>query len=203
MLELGEGPDEYLKMRFEALATKAGIALGCPEDWPPLKFWLFKLFLYLSETKSHYLFASTPLVRIDDNPRSDLLKPHADETVSARCGIITNVYEASANFCLWLERQALEAGAAPRNSATQVQLNDHEEKVWGVIQRGGKGLQYCRELDKAGIAPLRSGVWQDCPSRKYESAYREGKPWPHRIQDEKSKVRRKAKLAGLAKLASE
>jgi hypothetical protein len=82
-----------------------------------------------------------------------------------------------------------------------------------VIQRGVKGLQYCRELDSAGIAPLRSGVWKDCPSRKYESAYKEGQPWRHRIQREKSKVQSKAlrvetavtkpALVGLAKLARE
>lgn len=83
------------------------------------------------------------------------------------------------------------------------QLSVREKKIWAVIQRGVIGLQYCRELDSAGIAPLRSGVWKDCPSRKYESAYKEGKPWRHRIQDEKSKVRRKAELVGLAKLATE
>lgn len=90
-----------------------------------------------------------------------------------------------------------------RNAHKQrAELTDHELKIWAVIQRKVKGLQYCRELDNAGIAPLRSGVWKDC-SRKYESAYLEGKPWCHRIQDEKSKIQRKAKLAGLEKLASE
>jgi hypothetical protein len=108
-LELREGPDEYLKVRFEALATRAGIARGCANNGAPLKFWLFKLFLYLSETKSHHLFAPTGHVRIGDNPHSDLLKPHAGETVSRAGGIITNVHEASASFCFWLEKQALEA----------------------------------------------------------------------------------------------
>lgn len=77
-------------------------------------------------------------------------------------------------------------------------LSERERKIWDVIQQGATSLQYCRELDNAGIAPLRGGVWKDCPSRKYESAYMEGPPWPHRIQDEKSKIRRKAQLAGLA-----
>lgn len=88
----------------------------------------------------------------------------------------------------------------PKSRAEE--LTDHERRICVVIQRGSKGRQYCRELDSAGVAPLRTGVWKDCP-RKYESAYLEGEPWRHRIQDEKSKVRRKAKLAGLAKLASE
>jgi hypothetical protein len=108
-LELRKGPDEHLRVRLESLATKAGIALGCAENGVPLKFWLFKLFLYLSETKSHHLFAPPHHGRIGDNPHSDLLKPHAGETVSRAGGTITNVYEASASFCFWLEKQALEA----------------------------------------------------------------------------------------------
>ena len=86
--------------------------------------------------------------------------------------------------------------------ASRTELTQREGEIWGIIQRGSKGLQYCRELDRAKIAPLRRGTWKDCP-RKYASAYLEGKPWRHRIQDEKSKIQHKAKLAGLAKLVSE
>ncbi len=76
-------------------------------------------------------------------------------------------------------------------------LTNREQKIWEVIQRGATGLQYCRELDHAGIAPPRKGrVWEG-GSRKYEVAYQSGEPWRHWIQDEKSKIRRKAQLAGL------
>jgi hypothetical protein len=58
-------------------------------------------------------------------------------------------------------------------------------------------------LDNAGIAPSRSGVWKDGP-RKYLPAYDLEQPWRHRIEDEKSKIRRKAEAAKLADaLASE
>ena len=77
------------------------------------------------------------------------------------------------------------------------QLTNREKKIWVVIQQGTNGLQYCRELGKIGVAPKRKGVWKDGPG-SYVSAYQKGKPWRHRIQDEKSKIRRKAKLAGLA-----
>jgi hypothetical protein len=99
------------------------------------------------------------------------------------------------------ERGPSEPAAAEPKVQPQ-QLTPRELKVWGVIKRGVKGLEYCRELANARIAPLQSGTWKGCP-RKYESAYMEGKPWRHRIQDEKSKIRRKAKLAGLAKLVGE
>jgi len=82
-------------------------------------------------------------------------------------------------------------------ASAPTQLDSREMKIWKVIQRGVKGPQYCRELDYARVAPQRRGVWKDCP-RNYLSAYREGKPWRHRIQDEKAKIRRKAELAGLA-----
>jgi hypothetical protein len=80
-------------------------------------------------------------------------------------------------------------------------LKKREDKIWEVIRRGATGLQYCRELDNAGVAPLRSGIWKDCP-RKYASAYLD-REWQHRIQDEKSKITRKAELATRRKLASE
>ena len=91
---------------------------------------------------------------------------------------------------------AKEIAGASSAGRRQAQLTDREKKLWDVIRRGARGLQYCRELDKARIAPLRRGAWKDCP-RKYESAYLQGEPWRHRIQDEKSKVRRKAEGAGL------
>jgi hypothetical protein len=83
----------------------------------------------------------------------------------------------------------------------QKPLSDREQKILVVIQLGAKGRQYCRELDNAGIQPRRRGVWRDCP-RKYQAAHDQGNPWTHRIEDEKSKIKAKAKkLAGV--LASE
>ena len=96
-----------------------------------------------------------------------------------------------------LEKRIEKLEESKRKAAKSVQLTDREQRIWQVIQRGAKGLQYCRELDSAGITPLRKGIWKDCP-RKYESAYRQGELWRHRIQDEKSKARRKAELAKLA-----
>jgi hypothetical protein len=77
-------------------------------------------------------------------------------------------------------------------------LTDREQKLWEVIRRGATGLQYCREVDNAGIAPPRTGRIWEAGSRKYAVAYMSGEPWRHWIQDEKSKTGRKAKLAGLA-----
>jgi hypothetical protein len=93
----------------------------------------------------------------------------------------------------------------PTNSPskkTAVGLTDRERKILGVIQRGSKGMAYCREVDNAGVRPPRKGVWENGPAT-YRGAYKEGRSWRHRIQDEKFKIHRKAQLTGVAKLASE
>jgi len=171
---LSDGVSENFQERFRALAARAGAALGCPKGTVAEDFWLHRLYLDLLENNSDQLFAA-----------------------SKKGGMILRVCVASATLCSRLEREGILCRTLqPQKSETQ--LTDRERKIWEVAQRGSHGLIYCRELDNAGIAPLRSGVWKACPSRKYASAYKEGQPWPHRIQDEKSKVRRKAQLAGLA-----
>jgi hypothetical protein len=184
---LGDGVSENFQERFRVLAARAGVTLGSPKDADPEDFWLHRLFLDLRENNSKQLFAA-----------------------SEEGGMIRRVCVASATFCARLERKVLkESGSADRPKLEVAgarsigkPLTNREQKIWAVIQRGATGLKYCRELSNAGIAPLRRGVWKDCP-RKYESAYLDGNLWRHRIQDEKFKIQRKAKLAGLAKLASE
>jgi hypothetical protein len=100
------------------------------------------------------------------------------------------------------ETEATVSVSRARYPEKSIRLTQRELKILAVIERKVRGQQYCRELDNAGIAPPRSGVWKGA-WRKYESAYLEGKPWPHRIQDEKSKIQHKAKLCRLANLASE
>jgi len=90
----------------------------------------------------------------------------------------------------------VEPHREPR-AAKEVELTEHEENIWTVIQRGSKGRQYCRELDGAGIKIRRAGIWKGAPLG-YVASYDAGKSWRHRIEDEKYKIKRKAKLAELA-----
>jgi len=96
-----------------------------------------------------------------------------------------------------LEERMEKLEASKRKAAESALLTDRERKIWEVIQRGSRGLQYCRDLEAAHIKPRRKGVWQDCP-RTYPAAYQVGEPWRHRIQDEKSRIKRKAEHTGLA-----
>ena len=71
-------------------------------------------------------------------------------------------------------------------------LTAHEKKIWAVACQGAKGMQYCRELDRAGIRPRKTGAWRGCPG-SYAGAYLDGQPWRKLIQDEKYKVSSKGK----------
>jgi hypothetical protein len=103
-----------------------------------------------------------------------------------------------------LVRLAPEVKPTARNAPSPtVELTERENKIYKVICRNSKGMQYCRELDAAAIKPRRGKSWQGCPGT-YAGAYLVGDPWRHRIQDEKTKIRRKAELAKTRKpLASE
>ena len=92
------------------------------------------------------------------------------------------------------DRAANPKKKSARNSSAPGSLTLRETKIWEVIQRSVKGRIYCRELDNARIGPPRKGVWIGGPGT-YLGAYDEGNPWRQRIQDEKSKIRRKAELA--------
>jgi len=84
---------EEIRPRFTLLATHAGVALGSRQDPKPLDFWLRHLFLDLLENKSKHLrFA----------------RDKGDD------GIIERVCEASALYCLRLEKEAVEKSAPLR-----------------------------------------------------------------------------------------
>lgn len=112
ILNLRDGPDECLKLRFEVWAKKAGIALGCPQDKSPVKFWLGRLFQYLVETNGKYLYAPSH-TRVGSDPKTESLKPHTSREMSGGAGYILNVWGASAIFCDSLEAQPSPPGVVP------------------------------------------------------------------------------------------
>ena len=87
-----------------------------------------------------------------------------------------------------------ESKSSRSSNKQEKPLTERERRILEVILGGTKGRAYGRELDNAKIAPPRKGIWKEGP-RKYEVAYVSGQPWRHWIQDEKSKIRRRAELA--------
>ena len=101
------GPNENLRARFEALATRTGIKLGSPRGIEPLDFWLHRLFLDLRENGSGELLAAS------------------DEG-----GMIRRVCAASATFCSRLEKKALETSASsPKRTAASDKVTTRQPEV--------------------------------------------------------------------------
>ena len=74
-------------------------------------------------------------------------------------------------------------------------LTDREQKIWEVIQRGTEGAEYSRELHNAGLRPRKGWIKRGCPGT-YTAAYMDPDThWRQMVQDEKSKISRKAELA--------
>jgi hypothetical protein len=80
---------ESLKARFELLATEAGIALGSPPETSPYIYWLHRLFIDLRANNSQHL-------RIYNDAG----------------GTIERLLEASATYCVRLNRQSLDNAVA-------------------------------------------------------------------------------------------
>jgi hypothetical protein len=53
-----------------------------------------------------------------------------------------------------------------------------------------EGIKYCRFLQQRGISPQPNWFSEGCP-KTYPEAYEAGEPWQKRIQDEKSRARKK------------
>lgn len=92
-----------------------------------------------------------------------------------------------------LESRAPIIGLVASSGSKELpELTDRDKIILDVIRRKVKSVQYCRELDRAGIRPRKTGAWKGCPGT-YAGAYLLGQPWQKLIQDEKYKVARKGK----------
>jgi len=112
--QLGEGPNEDLKARFEALATRAGIALHTPHDIAARDFWLHHLCLHLRRTGNKGFFGGTDTG-----------------------GYIEDVCQTSATFCSWLERKALEVQRTSPETGASKPKNKREAFVMPILGRKG------------------------------------------------------------------
>jgi hypothetical protein len=101
---IAQSPTESFQERFEVLASRGGAALGqMPRDARLLDYWLHRLHQNLSENNSKWLRRV-----ITDHPKKGTNK------ITVENATIESVCEASAVFCLRLEKQALEAVNLPR-----------------------------------------------------------------------------------------
>jgi hypothetical protein len=89
-----------------------------------------------------------------------------------------------------LERQSASAKPARPAAPRKRRAADpkREAIIFGAIQAKYEGPKYCKELDDRGLKiPQR---WEDCPP-SYVQAYRQSPEYRKKIQDEKTRYRRK------------
>jgi len=193
------GGTQNAKQQFEWLAEHAALRLGVPPGRDPVFSWLDRL---KKESPRYKPFHSNRKRRKSELDSDEMCSLEYEITQSED-GPIEFLCIASAEYCVRCDSQEqTKRDADPRIGTAMAKpaassLTDREKKIWEVGQRVAGGRQYCRELDNARIAPPRKGVWKEGP-RTYLAAYNMGHPWRHRIEDEKSKIRRKVKAAKLA-----
>jgi hypothetical protein len=107
-------PTEVLLAGFELVAAEAGRALGAPPGTPAQKFWLHHIFLDLRTNNSDHIHIYSNTV-----------------------GTIERLLEASAIYCLRLDRQALDGAVIPSESAADFIATPLPEA--GIPSRGKRG----------------------------------------------------------------
>jgi len=86
------------------------------------------------------------------------------------------------------------ATATTRPKSTAKALTVHEQMrrrvIFAAISMNDEGLKYCKTLDEQKLAIPADWSQKGCP-KTYTDAYRTGQPWQKRIQDEKSRYKKK------------
>jgi hypothetical protein len=62
--------------------------------------------------------------------------------------------------------------------------------IFAAISTRDEGLKYCKTLDERKLAIPAAWIQDGCP-KNYPDAYKAGQPWQKRIQDEKSRYKKK------------
>jgi hypothetical protein len=202
------GGPEDLKRKFRSIVRNIAMRLGWTNDKDPFFAWCELL-------KNHgvgYQRMPGSIVRRRVELDTEQMCSIERERRDTQGGTIDLLCKASAEYCI--ECDTKEAAAAKATAlGRQVfvaesssnkhlkRLDGREQRIWEVIRRGARGMTYCRELDAARVSPPRKGIWKEGP-RTYAAGYQSrDKRLVHWIQNEKTKIRRKAELLGLSKLS--
>ena len=143
--ELGrwiEGTTESLQVRFESLATDAGIALRPPPGISPLEYLLHRLVLNLRANKSPFI-----------------------HMYSATVGVIERLFEATAIFCARLDREWLEKTVIPGGDSTVERTAANRKPVVEPERRRGyrtdvRKWMKVEQIPTVAIAAKRIGISQ-------------------------------------------
>lgn len=191
---------------FENLASIAARKLGCTRSENADKYWLDRVREWMQERG------------LDKDKNGELPPPGTvtqDGLTGTTKGLFTyDIADYSARYCMELmargtpqsavspsltendsQRISLTYSAAPIHpKGTPKALTAIEKKkrgvIFGAIQAGDEGPKYCKTVDERKLKIPPEWIQGGCP-RTYTEAYRAGQPWKKRIQDEKSRYKKK------------
>jgi hypothetical protein len=129
---ISRGVRKDVRARLRALAAGAGVALGCPKDTDPERFWFYRLYYHLlPRRRAHKLLV----------------------TISEKRGAILRVCMASAKFCFYLQTKTAKPKAPPwkqaRRAPRRAQLDaELRRAVYELIPKFGPALVALRQVRK-------------------------------------------------------
>jgi len=201
------GGNPACRKEFEHLASISARKLGCTRTEGANEYWLDRVWEWMQQAgldkdKNVACFLPGTVVQ-------------AGLTGTTQGLFTEKIAELSAMFCVELiargtlnrpSRRLQQAttrnrglhrlqltGRPARRVETKV-LTATEKKrrkvIFGAIQANDKGLKYCKTLDERNLAIPAEWRQGGCP-KTYTDAYKAGQPWQKRIQDEKSRYKKK------------
>jgi hypothetical protein len=206
------GGPEDLQKKFRSIVRNIAVRLGWANDKDPLSVWCELLKRHGVGYREMTVSMDRRRFELDTEQMCSIEREQRD----TQGGTINLLCKVSAEYCIECDTKKAAAAKATavgrqifvaansgkiaqaesRSNKHSKPLDDREQKIWEVIHRGARGMVYCRELDAARVSPPRKGIWKEGP-RTYTAGYQSrDKKLVHWIQNEKSKIRRKAELAG-------
>jgi hypothetical protein len=201
------GGNPACRKEFEHLASISARKLGCTRTEGANEYWLDRVWEWMQQAgldkDKNVAWLSTGTV------------VQAGLTGTTQGLFTEKIAELSAMFCVELiARGTPESAISPPSTGNDSQqgiapatvnrptrstgrtkvLTATEKKrrkvIFGAIQANDKGLKYCKTLDERNLAIPAEWRQGGCP-KTYTDAYKAGQPWQKRIQDEKSRYKKK------------
>jgi hypothetical protein len=192
------------RKEFEHLSSIAARKLGCSQSENADEFWLGLVLKWMQHAglDKDKDMAWSPSGIVYDGKSNGTTQSLRTERIA----------ELSAMFCVELiTRGAPQSAVLPpskesnsqrpapaipaiRTKAPPKAITAPEKQkrraIFGAIQAGDKGQKYCKTVDERKLKIPAEWIQCGCP-KTYADAYKVGQPWRKRIQDEKSRYKKK------------
>jgi hypothetical protein len=142
----GPAINEKFLEAFRNRAARAGVVLDTRRDTEPDYCWLDRLYRFLRETKSKFIFfrpaTDSELLSAAGWPEKSI-KAYLEQEAKANTATINHLCEASEMFCSWLERQALKQSnvVGPRDAQHIKRMEIQKREMERLLKRPSQFMQ--------------------------------------------------------------